>query len=80
MAFESPRGWSHRVADNLKRAIESSGKSLNDLAEETGIPLSTLSRRNRGITPWTTTEIEGVLSRIDVHPADIFTFERAEAS
>lgn len=80
MALETPEGWSQRVAGNLRQAIEASGKSLNQLADETGIALSTLSRRNRGITPWTTAEIEDVLTKIEVHPADIFTFDRAEAS
>ncbi|WP_280454874.1 helix-turn-helix domain-containing protein [Nocardia brasiliensis] len=78
--------WSHRVAARVRSAIEAaidrSELSVTQLADRTGIPLSTLRRRIQGINPWDIDQLEYVAEALGVD-LDSFLSDpplRAEAS
>lgn len=77
MAYGPDDGWSQKVSDNLREAIDSSEVSLNQLAKDTDIALSTLFRRYKGKIPWDTDEIEAVCGVLGVDPQDLMTATRA---
>lgn len=71
--------WSQRTAISIKKAIDRSDKSLNKLADETAIPLSTLFRRYRGANAWDTEQIEKVARALGLEPDDILPGGKAAA-
>lgn len=63
--------WSQRVATRIRTVLAASDISVRALAEATGIPLATLSRRVRGLSPWDTAQIEAVAEAIHRDPNDL---------
>lgn len=49
-----------RVALAARDALEKSGVSQRSAADKTGIPLVTLSRKLRGLSPFTVAELDAV--------------------
>ncbi|WP_305781250.1 helix-turn-helix domain-containing protein [Nocardia nova] len=70
MAYEP--AWSQRVAAKLTAAIDASPKTLQQLADETGIPLSTFFRRYKHgykrKNAWDIEQIEALAEALDTDP------------
>ena len=64
-----------RIALNVSQAIVIAGKSKNWLAEDSGIPYSTLGRKLKGDTEFTITEILAVAESLGIHPSRLLTPE-----
>jgi hypothetical protein len=52
--------------------MQTQGRSINNLAEVTGIPFSTLRSRVKGQRPFTTTELDLVATELGVDIAKVF--------
>lgn len=53
------------VAREVTSLIESSGLSRREVSSRTGIPLTTLTRRLTGISPFSITELDALASVLD---------------
>lgn len=67
------------VADNVRTAVESAGRSTNNLAESTGIPRVTLIRRLSGHSSFTVVELHQIATLLAVDPADFMKVPAAAA-
>jgi transcriptional regulator with XRE-family HTH domain len=54
----TPQTAEGRIAEVVSGALESAGLTQSRVADLTGIPLATLNRRLRGITPFTYRELD----------------------
>lgn len=54
------------VATHIAEAIRSAGETQMTIAQATGIPQATLSRRLNGLTPFTVAEIGAIASVLGV--------------
>jgi transcriptional regulator with XRE-family HTH domain len=61
------------LAATIRELMENQGRSVNNLADSTGIPFSTLRRRVRGLRPFTTTELDLVATELGTDIATLFT-------
>ncbi|SEC89266.1 helix-turn-helix domain-containing protein [Arthrobacter woluwensis] len=70
------------IADKIAAAIFRSGRSLNSVATESGIPRTTFQRKINGTTPWTVEELAAVGDVLGVKPSSFLPdrFALAEAS
>lgn len=64
------------VAGVVSAAISEAGKSQREVAQETGIPLVTLSRRLTGHSPFLITEIGAIAQVLDLRVSELIS--RAE--
>lgn len=55
------------IADNVREALHASGVTITTLSATTGISERTLTRRLRGNSDWTTSEIARIAARLGVH-------------
>lgn len=74
-AYMDSMQYAAAVADNVSRAIEASGKSHLSLAQETGIPRTTLDRRLRssGGSPFSVSELKDIADVLRVDVASLTT-------
>lgn len=81
MAYEPP--WSQRVAANITAAIDASPKTLETLAAETGIPLSTFWRRYKHgykrKNAWDIEEIDSLAEALETDPGTLMNGAEAAA-
>lgn len=81
MAYEPP--WSQRVAAKLTAAIDASPKTLDQLATETGIPLTTFHRRYKHgykrKNAWDIEEIEALAEALEIDPDALMNLAEAAA-
>lgn len=61
-----------KLAAIVRDLMTSQGRSVNGLAEDTGIPFSTLNRRVRGLHPFTTNELELVAVELGTSIVELF--------
>lgn len=64
--MSTPTGTARDIATSLASAIREAGWSQRDVADATGIPLVTLSRRLTGKSPLTITELAAITEAIGV--------------
>jgi transcriptional regulator with XRE-family HTH domain len=65
-------GLTPKLAAIVRDRMTSQGKSVNGLAEVTGIPFSTLNRRVRGQRAFTTNELELVAVELGTSIVELF--------
>lgn len=58
------------IATAVTEAMQSKGKSTKALAEETSIPRVTLTRRLRGVSPFTVAELAAIAEVLDCRLSD----------
>lgn len=68
---------SRGVARNVSAALSAAGIAQRDAATQTGIPLTTLSRRLTGNSPFTVTELDLIAGILGVTVSDLIAPERA---
>jgi transcriptional regulator with XRE-family HTH domain len=64
---------SRGLARNVSAALSAAGIAQRDAAARTGIPLSTLSRRLTGNSPFNTDELALIADLLGVNVSDLFT-------
>lgn len=62
---------SRRIAGVVERRISASGISLREAARQTGIPLTTLSRRLTGNSPFSLPELAAVAELLGVVASEL---------
>ncbi|MHB1063567.1 MAG: helix-turn-helix domain-containing protein [Georgenia sp.] len=69
------------VADNVSGAIDTAGKSHLSLAQETGIPRTTLDRRLRsnGASAFSVSELKDIANVLGIKVASLTTVYEADA-
>lgn len=65
------------LAAIVRDLMDSQGRSVNNMADSTGIPFSTLRRRVRGQRPFTTTELDLVATELGTDIATLFAHASA---
>ncbi|MGV3564209.1 MAG: helix-turn-helix domain-containing protein [Nocardioides sp.] len=74
----TPEQVSRRLAAVVSTAIQDAKRSQRSIAEETGIPIATLSRRLTGHSPFTIPEVAAIADAIGVSVIELVL--RAERS
>lgn len=74
MEYKSPE---EADGQRVKQAIDDAGLSERDVAEQTGIPLTTLNRRLRGHAPFTATELRKIGQVLGVPASSLIVEEVA---
>jgi hypothetical protein len=60
----NPSETTKRIAATVSSALKDAGVSQEVAADRTGIPLTTLKRRLRGVAAWKTPELEAVAALV----------------
>lgn len=68
-----------RVAQLVAQAMVTAGKSKTWLAEQTGIPYSTLGRKLRAVSEFNYSETFRIAEALGIHPADLVPTEFKKA-
>jgi transcriptional regulator with XRE-family HTH domain len=61
---------------NLKAELEDSRETLEDLSEDSGIPVSTLSKYVNGLQMPSLTAFINILCALDLEPEDLIDFDK----
>jgi hypothetical protein len=65
------------IAERVRSAMEKAGVSEVVLADDTGIPRTTLRRRLTGMSDWLTGELTAISGRLDVALVELLADEVA---
>lgn len=60
------------VAGEVRAEFARAGVTLGSISERTGIPVSTLSRKARALSPFTVDELAVIADALDIDPARLF--------
>ena len=69
----TPTDTSRGIARSVSAALSAAGIAQRDAAARTGIPITTLSRRLTGNSPFNTTELALIADLLGVHVSDFLT-------
>lgn len=64
--------YGRSVAERVSTAIEKSGYSLRDVADLSGVPLATLSRKKNGHSPFDVAELYRIAGALEIPTASLF--------
>lgn len=64
---------SQKAAGSIRALLAEQGDTVVHLAQDTGIPISNLNRRLKGLSPFTVDELELIASYLGVSPAALLT-------
>lgn len=69
-----------RTAQAVSQAVVAAGATISGLADEIGVPYSTLRRKLRGQSPLDVTDIFAIAQAIGVRPSTLLPAEFAPAA
>lgn len=69
--MEHPESVSRALAEVIGSRLKAGGITLRSASESTGIPLTTLSRRMGGTSPFSVIELTALAMMLDTTPSDL---------
>ena len=80
METKPPTETTRRIAATVSSALRDAGVTQEVAADATGIPLTTLRRRLRGVSAWKTHEIEAVAALVGMTFLDVIVAAESDAA